>query len=116
MGGRARGRLVRSAAFPESVRTLTGPVWSLLNTRRPIGTTATDWLRLPIGIGVGITRGLRMDAAPPYRLPEPAVTSLIAREASQGTGVASPLGYGKTVEFLREPHFRDHARQTSSVR
>jgi hypothetical protein len=46
----------------------TGPVWDrLLNTRRPIGATATDRIRLPIGIGVGITRGLRMDAAPTHR-------------------------------------------------
>jgi hypothetical protein len=57
-----------------------------------------------------------MDAAPPHRLPEPVVTSLIAREAGEGTAVGSPLGYGTTVEFPRERHFRDYARQTSSVR
>jgi hypothetical protein len=52
-------RVSPPTAFPESVRSLTGPVWGrLLNTLRPIGLTATDWLRLPIGIGVGITRGL----------------------------------------------------------
>jgi hypothetical protein len=51
-----------------------------------------------------------MDAAPPHRLAEPAVTSLIAREAGEGTAVGSPLGYGTTVEFPRERHFRDYAR------
>jgi hypothetical protein len=61
--------------------------------------------------GVGISRRLRMDAPPPHRLSEPAVTSLIARGAREGTGIGSPLGYEKTVEFPREPHFRDYARQ-----
>jgi hypothetical protein len=33
-----------------------GPVWDrLLNTNGTVGPTATDWLRPPIGIGVGIT-------------------------------------------------------------
>ena len=109
-------RVTPPTAFPESVRSPTDPVWDrLLNTLRPIGPTATDWLRLPIGIGVGITRGLWVDASP-HRLPEPAVTSPIAREAGDGTGVAAPLGYRTTVEFPRERHFRDYARQTSSLR
>jgi hypothetical protein len=56
-----------------------------------------------------------MDAAPTLWLPEPAVTSLIAREAGEGTGVGSPLGYGTTVEFPRERHFRDHAAPRSHV-
>jgi hypothetical protein len=86
-------------AFPESLRSLTGPVRDrLLNALRPIGPTATDWLGLPIGIGVGIIRGLRMDAAT-HRLPELEVTPLIASEAGEGTRVRSPLGFGKTVEF-----------------
>jgi hypothetical protein len=39
-------------AFPESVRDPTGAVRDrLLNMRRPIEPTATDWLRPPVGIG-----------------------------------------------------------------
>jgi hypothetical protein len=64
-----------------------------VNTLRPIEPTATDGLRLPIGIGVGISRGLRMDAAPPHGLRTPAMTPLIAREAGEGTSVGSPLGH-----------------------
>jgi hypothetical protein len=55
--------------------------------------------------GVGISRRLRMDAPPPHRLSEPAVPSPIACGAREGTGIRSPLGYEKTVEFPREPHF-----------
>jgi hypothetical protein len=52
-------RVTPPTAFPESVRSLTGPAWDrLLNTLQPLGPTATNWLRLPIGIGVGITQGL----------------------------------------------------------
>jgi hypothetical protein len=67
--------LAPCGAFSESVRCLTGPAWNrLLNLRQPVGPTATDWLRLPIGIGVRITRGLRIDAVPRHRLREPAVS------------------------------------------
>ena len=43
------------SAFPESVRSLTGPVWSrLLNTNSTFEPSGSDRLRLPLGIGVGI--------------------------------------------------------------
>jgi hypothetical protein len=48
-------RVSPPTAFPESVRSLTGSVWGrLLNTNETVEPTATDWLRLPVGIGVGI--------------------------------------------------------------
>jgi hypothetical protein len=78
----------RYTAFPESVRGLTGLVCDrLLNANETTGPPATDWVRLPIGIGVGITRGLGIDGAPSHPLPDPVVTSLIAREAGEGTGL-----------------------------
>jgi hypothetical protein len=50
-----RYRLTRYTAFPESIRSLTGPVWDrLLNTNGRVRPTATDWIRPPVGIGVGI--------------------------------------------------------------
>ena len=62
-----RSALTRDTAFPESGCGLTRPAWNrLLNTLRPIGPTATDWLRLSIGIGVGVTEGSGFDTAPPH--------------------------------------------------
>jgi hypothetical protein len=50
-------RVTPPTAFPESVRSLTGPVWSrLVNTNSTVMPSGSDWLRLPIGIGVGIGR------------------------------------------------------------
>src|ERR1035441_9116091 len=56
-------RVSPPTAFPESVRSPTGPVWDrLLNTNGKVTPTVTDWIRPPVGIGVGITRVLRIDS------------------------------------------------------